>query len=136
MSTKKLVPRLSKKFLVQFAKYNFGGFAFFWSSWAIITYGETRIGLFYANLAGNIVGISLNYLVQRYWAFGAHKPMPRAVLYKYIALTFVNFVISYFMLRGLKSVGIPVKYGQFATAAFFTGWNYTLYRLWVFRGQK
>ena len=129
--------KITKKSALQFVKYNVGGLAFFWSAWLIITFGTKYIGLWRANLAGNLVGISLNYLVQRYWAFGTKKPMVKIVFVKYVVLTIANFFIGYYILLVLtKKTSVPLWAAQFVSAGFFTFWNYILYRFWVFRGTK
>ena len=127
--------KVTKQNVVQFLKYNFGGLLYFWSAWVIITFGTGKIGLFWANLIGNGIGILLNYLVQRFWAF---KPNEKSVFnsgWKFAVLTLANLGISYLVLRGLTGLGIALWLAQFISAGLFTVWNWFWYKFWVFRGQ-
>ena len=122
---------------MQFIAYNIGGFLYFWSAWSIITFGEKYIGLWWANIAGNGVGIILNYIVQRYFAFGSKKSSNAHSGWRFVVLTGVNLIISYYILKGLTSAGIPLWAAQFVSAAFFMGWNWLWYKFWVFKdGDK
>lgn len=110
--------------------YVAGGGAYFWSAWLIITFTTDIIGLFWANLIGNIVGITLNYLAQRFWAFPGKNIFNSG--WKFLLLTVVNLLISYLILKFLTGIGIPLWLAQFFSAGFFTVWNYAWYKLWVF----
>ena len=102
----------------------------------IITFGTARIGLFWANIIGNMVGIVLNYLVQRLWTFKDGDKTLFNSGWKFAVLTIVNLGISYLILKGLTTAGMELWLAQFVSAGFFTGWNWVLYKYWVFRGQK
>jgi putative flippase GtrA len=120
---------------VQIAQYLISGGAWFWSGYFIIVFLTPVIGLWWANLLGNGVGITLNFLLERYWVFtGSKNRKVTEVSAKYVIYTAINFVLNYFVLRGLQKIGIPVAIGQFIAAALFTVWNYVWYKLWVFKG--
>ena len=124
--------KISKKSVWQFAKYSAGGFVYFWSAWLVITYGEPVIGLWWANIIGNSIGIVLNYLIQQYWTFNSKNKSIFNAGWKFIVLTVVNLVLSYYILKGLVAIGVPLWLAQFVSAGFFTGWNWVWYRYWVF----
>ena len=128
--------KISRNSFLQFLKYNFGGLLYFWSAWLIITFGTGKIGLFWANIIGNMVGIVLNYLVQRLWTFKDGDKTLFNSGWKFAVLTIVNLGISYLILKGLTTAGMELWLAQFVSAGFFTGWNWVLYKYWVFRGQK
>ncbi len=127
--------KVSKQSLGQFLKYNFGGLLYFWSAWAIITFGSEQFGLFWTNIVGNLVGIVLNYLVQRYWTF-SDGPTLFTSGWKFIVLTVVNLGLSYVILKTLQGWGVELWLAQFVSAGLFTIWNWVLYKYWVFRGVK
>lgn len=132
---KKLSKR-NKKLLVQFAEYIVAGGAYFWSAYLLIVFLTPVIGLWWANIIGNGVGVTINFILERYWVFeGTKKRNITDVTWKYIIFTAVNFLISYLILRGLQEIGIPIAIGQFISAGFFTVWNYLWYRFWVFKGK-
>jgi putative flippase GtrA len=124
---------LHKKQITQFAEYQLGGMLFFASAWVIITFGEPKIGLWWANILGNAVGITLNYLVQRYLTFGKTPSSTQKTSWRFVVLTGLNLVTSYFVLKGLVSVGVKLWFAQCLSAGFFTLWNWTWYKLWVFK---
>lgn len=120
----------------QIAQYLVSGGAWFWSGYFIIVFLTPVIGLWWANLLGNGVGITLNFLLERYWVFTSSKTRKvTEVSARYVIYTAINFVLNYFVLKGLQMIGIPVAIGQFIAAAVFTVWNYVWYKLWVFRGN-
>ena len=88
-------------------------------------------------MLADLVGWTLNYLAQRYWAFSrpALGHQERDIAKKYILLTILNFGIDYVIVGSLKAIGISPYIGLFISAGFFTIWNYTWYRLWVFWGK-
>jgi putative flippase GtrA len=109
---------------------------YFMGSWSIITYGAPKIGLWWANIFGNAVGITLNYVVQRYWTFAKFGNKKSMLNWRFVSLTIVNLLVSYAILRGLEAVGIALWFAQFISAGFFTGWNWFWYKCWVFRETK
>lgn len=124
----------TKRLLIQAAEYLVAGGAWFWSGYFIIVFLTPVIGLWWANLIGNGVGLSVNFILERYWVFeGNKKRKVTEVSVKYIVFTAFNFLLNYLILRGLQEVGIQVAIGQFIAAGFFTVWNYIWYRFWVFK---
>lgn len=134
---KKLKPARRKE-LIKFAEYMVGGGVWFWSGYIIIVLLYGRMPLFWANFIGNAVGITLNFIIERYWVFKTKKPTTLGVATKrYLVYTALNaFLLNYLILDGLNKIGIEPKFGQFIASAFFTGWNYVWYKAWVFKGQE
>lgn len=135
------MPKLNKKQrkeLTRFAEYMVGGGLWFWSGYIIIVFLADKIPLFWANFAGNLVGITLNFIVERYWVFKTSRPTTLGVAtWRYIVYTALNaFVLNYFILQGLRQVGIEPAIGQFIASGFFTVWNYLWYKAWVFKGAE
>lgn len=122
----------------RFVEYMVGGGVWFWSGYIIIVFLNGRVPLFWANFAGNAVGITLNFIIERYWVFKTKRPAALTVTtWRYIVYTTLNaFLLNYLILAALKRVGIEPKFGQFIAAGFFTVWNYIWYKAWVFKGQE
>lgn len=132
------IKKSQQKKLNQIGEYLVGGGVWFWSGYIIIVFLSGRISLFWANFIGNAVGLTLNFIIERYWVFKANRPTTLFMATKrYIIYTLLNaFMLNYFILAVLKNqYDIPVKYGQFFAAGFFTVWNYFWYKYWVFKGQ-
>lgn len=139
MKTKKSSKKTKKKLeLVRFVEYLASGGAWFWSGYFIIVFSYEHIGLFAANLIGNGVGITINFLLERYWVFRTNRPTTLAVATRrYIVYTALNaFVLNYAILYYLKQNGIGPEIGQFIAAGFFTFWNYFWYKVYVFKGME
>jgi putative flippase GtrA len=130
-----MIKKRTRHLLVQFVEYMISGGVWFWSGYIIIVTLDNHIGLFAANLIGNAVGITLNFLMQRYWVFRTKRQAKIAFTAgRYIIYTVLNaFLLNYLILLGLRDyVGIKPEIGQFIASGFFTVWNYVWYKYWVF----
>ncbi len=132
-----------KKLAIQFGEYMIAGGVWFWSGYVLIVVLEPAIGLFWANFIGNAVGITLNFLLEKYWVFrakpGQKRPTKLGVMAgRYIIYTALNaFLLNYFILWGLENyLGLKPAIGQFISSAFFTIWNYFWYKYWVFNNHQ
>lgn len=127
-----------KKLAIQFGEYMVTGGVWFWSGYVLIVLLEDPIGLFAANFIGNAVGISLNFLLERYWVFRTKKPAKLGVMAaRYVVYTALNaFLLNYLILFSLERyVGLEPAIGQFIASGFFTVWNYFWYKMWVFKKE-
>lgn len=122
----------------RFIEYMVSGGVWFWSGYVIIVTFDGIIGLFLANFIGNAVGITLNFLLERYWVFKTNRPTKLFIAtQRYIIYTALNaFLLNYYILWSLRNVGIEPEIGQFIASAFFTFWNYFWYKVWVFKGME
>ena len=136
MNKNQKLKKTRKLELVRLTEYFISGGAWFWSGYFIIVFLTPVIGLWWANLLGNGVGMTINFILERNWVFkGSKKRAITDVSSKYIVYTGLNFVLNYAILRLLLNAGVPVAIGQFIAAGFFTFWNYFWYRNWVFKGK-
>lgn len=125
--------------LTRIGEYLVGGGVWFWSGYIIIVALYGHLPLFWVNFIGNAVGITLNFIIERYWAFKTNRPTTLFVAtQRYIIYTFLNaFVLNYLILEFLKDqFGIEPAISQFIAAGFFTVWNYIWYKAWVFKGKE
>jgi len=135
------MPKISKKrrrLLIQIAEYMASGGAWFWSGYILIVWLTDPLGLFVANFIGNAVGITLNFILERYWVSKTNRPAKFGIAARrYIIYTAINaFGLNYLILYYLRKHGIQVAIGQFIAAGFFTVWNYVWYKLYVFKGMS
>ncbi len=135
------MPKLSKatlkhRELLRITEYMISGGAYFWTGYLVFFLADhvLHLSLWWAKLAANVIGWVVNYLLQRYWVFQSPNLQKNqtAVTTRYIIITLADFVIDYFIIRGLKAVGITPYIGQFISSGFFTVWNYLWYKYWVF----
>lgn len=121
----------------QLTEYMVAGGAFFWSGYVAFAVLDGIFGLplFIAKQASNLIGLTINYILEDRWVFKHKKarvPYDKRRTYRYIIITIVNFGVDYLIVASLKEEGITPYVGQFASAAFFTIWNFVWYKYWVF----
>jgi putative flippase GtrA len=125
------------KRIVQLLEYSFSGGVYFWVGYLTFFICDKGLHwtLWWAKITADIVGWVANYILQRYWVFSSSRLSKHKVEVtgKYVFITLVDFVLDYFIVRALKSIGITPYIGQFVSAGFFTFWNYVWYRWWVFK---
>lgn len=126
----------TNKLYLQFGKYFVSGGAYFWSGYAVFAlfYSGLGVGVGVSKIAGSIVGLSVNFILLRWWAFrsGDRKQELPTSSGRYIVLTIINLLIDYGIVVGLAGYGLTPYIGQFVSAGFFTVWNFVWYKLWVF----
>jgi putative flippase GtrA len=122
--------------LRQFVEYFISGGAYFWTGYLVFFAADKGLhfSLWWAKLSANLVGWTVNYILQRYWVFRNPEFAKHVtqVTGRYALITLVDFVLDYIIVRELKAVGLTPYLGQFVSSGFFTVWNYLWYRFWVF----
>src|SRR5690349_6848935 len=109
MNKKQKLKKSQRRELVRITEYFISGGAYFWSGYFIIVFLTPVIGLWWANLLGNGVGVTVNFILERYWVFKNPKSKNLTeVSGKYIIYTGINFLLNYLILRGLQNIGIQV----------------------------
>jgi putative flippase GtrA len=120
----------------QFAKYMAGGTLYFWVGYAVfaICYSGLHWGWLWSKVLADAIGWSLNYVVQRYWAFAgqARHLSEMQHLGRYIFIETIGFILDYLIIAGLNHIGVTPYIGFFISAGFFTIWSYVWYKYWVF----
>ena len=133
---KKKLKKKQKLELIRITEYMISGGAYFWTGYLVFFICDQLLGLnlWWAKLAANLSGWTVNYVLQRYWVFNNKrlKKHQTEVTKRYIIITAVNFMLDYLIVAGLKAAGLTPYLGQFVSAGFFTVWNYLWYKYWVF----
>ncbi len=129
--------RRTKSIQAQIVEYMVAGGAFFWSGYIAFAVFDAVLGmpLFVAKQLANIIGLTVNYILEDQWVFKkgkSKKPYDRRRTSRYVIITIINFGIDYLIVANLKEVGISPYIGQFVSAGFFTVWNFVWYKYWVF----
>lgn len=129
-----------RRLIIQLLEYMISGGAYFWVGYLVFFVADRGLGwsLWWAKLSANVVGWTINFVLQRYWVFkNPHlKGHLGDVSGRYIFLSLVNFGLDYLIVAVLKSNGLTPYIGQFVSSGFFTVWNYFWYRFWVFPQQQ
>lgn len=126
-----------KTIKLQLIEYFVAGGAFFWSGYLAFAIFDGIFGwpLFVAKQLANLVGITVNYILEDQWVFKkghSKKRYDTRRTGRYVFITLVNFGIDYLIVASLKEAGITPYIGQFISAGFFTIWNFVWYKYWVF----
>lgn len=126
-----------KPLKTQLVEYFVAGGAFFWSGYiAFVIFDAVLYApLFIAKQLANLIGLSINYVLEDRWVFRHGKARiqyDRRRGSRYLVITLVNFGIDYLIVLALKDIGITPYLGQFVSAGFFTIWNFVWYKYWVF----
>lgn len=120
----------------RFTEYMISGGAYFWTGYLVFFFIDKGLGLafFWAKSVSTLAGWTVNFLLQRYWVFKnpALAKHQTEVTGRYTFITIVDFILDYFIVYGLKLVGVSPYIGQFVSSGFFTIWNYFWYKYWVF----
>jgi putative flippase GtrA len=123
----------------RFAKYMSGGVVYFCVGYAVFAfcYSVLKWDWFPAKIVADAIGWTLNYLIQRFWAFSDRvhlSEMQHAG--RYVFIESIGFVLDYLIIWGLKSIGITPYIGFFISAGFFSIWSWLWYKYWVFPERK
>lgn len=127
------------KAAIQGARYMVGGATYFWTAYIIFAICYSGLGWHWlpAKILGDIVGWSLNYFIQRFWAFAGQAHLSEMQHAKrYIFIEAVGFVLDYAIIGGLRAVGVSPYIGFWISAVFFSIWSYLWYKYWVFPDNK
>jgi putative flippase GtrA len=123
----------------QFTKYMVGGSLYFWVGYAVFAfcYSVLHWSWLPSKIICDTIGWSLNYIVQRYWAFSEqHHLSEMQHAGRYIFIESIGFILDYAIIGGLKWLGVTPYIGFFISAGFFTVWSWLWYKYWVFPDQK
>lgn len=121
-------------------QYLITGLVVFYSDYLIfwIGYRKLALGLVVAQAFAYIVGVVVNFVMERYWVFeriskgeSAQKETPR-----YVVVLITNYLITVALLEILESFGISAMWGKYFVAFFFTFYNYVIFRFWVFKAPR
>lgn len=127
--------KLSHNETVRIGKYLAGGSIYFWSGYGVFAIGYSLLHFWWlwAKVAADIIGWSLNYLAQRYWAFADQVHLSEIThLSRYLIIEAIGLVLDYLIIGGLRLIGISPYFGFFISAGFFSVWSYLWYKYWVF----
>lgn len=134
-----LSSRFERQTVIKFFKYLVGGSIYFWVGYAVFAfcYSGLHWHWFPAKVVSDIIGWSLNYLVQRFWAFSdQHHLSEMEHAGRYIFIETIGFILDYLLIGGLNAIGITPYIGFFISGVFFTFWSWLWYRYWVFPEKK
>jgi putative flippase GtrA len=94
------------------------------------------IGLHYslALAADYVFGVSIGYVVNRYWTFSS-QGRPKAAFFKYIVTYVVVFVLELMTLNLAIQAGMSSELGRIPSLVCATVAAYVLQRHWAFKGH-
>jgi putative flippase GtrA len=133
----RLFPHSPKKqeWLTRFSRYLAGGSLYFWVGYAVfaVCYSFLHWNWLPSKIVADVIGWSLNYIVQRLWTFKDRVHLSEMQhARRYIFIEAIGFVLDYAIIGGLKAIGITPYIGFFISSLFFTVWSWLWYKYWVF----
>lgn len=125
------------KVIVQIIEYMIGGGVYFWVGLGIFTLLYTGFGWHWlpAKAVADVIGWTLNYIIQRYWTF-ADKRLDiyeGRTRFRYILINVIDFMIDYGIVASLQLIGISPYIGFIVSSSVTTVWDYLWYKYWVFK---
>lgn len=130
---------MNQRAIKQFVKYMAGGSLYFWVGYGVfaLCYSVFKWNWLPSKIAADVIGWSLNYIVQRFWAFGdQHHLSEMQHAGRYVFIESIGFLLDYAIIGGLNAIGITPYIGFFISAGFFTIWSWFWYKYWVFPEKK
>ncbi len=97
-----------------------------------VAHGVLRIWLPLATTLAYAVAFTINFSLNRFWAFGSTAAVGHQVA-RYLLLTGVNYVVTVAVVTGLAAAGLQYLVAKVIAATVIAAGNYLAYRLWVFR---
>jgi putative flippase GtrA len=129
-----------KSWVAQFSKYIVGGTMYFWVGYGVfaLCYSVFHWNWLPAKGLSDFIGWTLNYFVQRYWAFaGEHLKLNEMQhVGRYVTIEVIGFIIDYLLIGIPVHFGITPYIGFLISGVFFTVWSFLWYRYWVFPEAK
>ncbi len=128
----------SKSIFQQVIEYLVTGGVWFWTGYILIVLLDNHIGLFWANFVGNTIGVTLNFILERYWVFKTKNSAKLGIATtRYVIYTALNaYLLNYLILKLLKEYfAIEPEISQFVASGFFTIWNFFWYKHYVFKAK-
>jgi putative flippase GtrA len=128
------------KYFIQFLEYMVGGGLYFWVGLGVfaICYNLLHWHWLIAKGLADILGWTLNYMVQRYWAFYDKRlnGQDKRTITRFVLVNAVDLLIDYAIVAAIVHAGFTPYVGFVISALFTTVWDYLWYRFWVFKPQK
>ncbi len=131
---------LKKIFTKSFIRYVIVGFIS-----VGIDYGSLLIGyhilnwpLAFATSAGFSVGLVINFLLNKFWAFEASHDAKQSTKQAIMvaALVAFNLAITNVVVIQLNKWNVGPEFSKVITMAMITCWNYVLYKKYIFKKKK
>ncbi len=80
-----------------------------------------------------IIVLAYNFVLNKYWSF-ANKAIPHKQIMRYLSLAGANYVLSLVIMYIFNErFGYEELIVRLATIALMVGWNFFLYKYWVYK---
>lgn len=119
----------------EFAKYFVVGFSGLFLDIGTLVLFKEVFGMnpVVAVVVNQILLLSYNFSLNKYWAF-RNKAMPHKQLVRYLTLAGLNYLFSIgAMYIGHDRYGGDYRLVRIGTIALMVGWNFFLYKYWVYK---
>lgn len=123
----------NKDSVIQFSKYIIiGGTSALCELILFTIFQLGGIGIFISNISSVIIATSINYLLNKFWAFKSQKGSIKSLVL-YISLFIFNIAFSSQFIIILSNAGIKSIVAKLISMILITCWNFVLYKKVVFK---
>lgn len=124
-----------------FRKYLIAGFTAFFVDFMVFRtmYITLDLNLKLSTFCGIIAGFITSFLLQKFWSFkGSQAKKAHHQVVIYALLTIVNTLFTELMVKEAEILGInhAAELGKIVATGFIVIWNFTIFKLVVFRPNK
>ncbi|WP_189916054.1 GtrA family protein [Kitasatospora xanthocidica] len=99
-----------------------------------VLHGVLRLPLALSTLAGVLAGFTVNFLLNRIWAFGSSSPVGKQTV-RYMLLASANWISTVLLVGGLVKLGLFYLLARAIPLVILSVVNYFGYKYWVFRDK-
>lgn len=121
----------------EFAKYFIVGFSgLFLDMGTLILFKEVfGVNPVAAVVINQVFLLAYNFTLNKYWSF-RNKAMPHKQLVRYLTLAGLNYAFSVGSMYVFSDhFGYDYRLVRIGTIAVMVGWNFFLYKYWVYRNE-
>lgn len=97
----------------------------------LILHHQLHVGVALATSIAFVIAFVVNFLLNRQAIFRSTRSSAHGFI-RYISLALMNLLLTTAAVSTLASIGVPVAVARMGMAALTAGWNFPLYRHWVF----
>ncbi|MFE6052032.1 GtrA family protein [Kitasatospora sp. NPDC056446] len=99
-----------------------------------VLHGVLRLPLALSTLCGVLAGFTVNFLLNRIWAFGSSSPVGKQTV-RYMLLASANWISTVLLVGGLVKLGLFYLLARAIPLVVLSLVNYFGYKYWVFRDK-
>ncbi|MDQ2796108.1 MAG: GtrA family protein [Actinomycetota bacterium] len=98
----------------------------------VVLHQVLRVELGLATTAAFVASLLFNFFLNRHWMSGGGRQGMGGHAVRFMILVTVNYVVTLVVVTSAGTFGISYLVAKLVVVAASTGWNFLLYRHWIF----